>query len=221
MEAGGSDGGTLKLTFRKMLKSCDQSFVYDIAYMWLRDLLKALVMVHDHGIIHADIKPNNIIVYHHAALDYRDNTLDIINSYRPYLIDFGLSCWQKDCPQKTGTHPFVAPELLGPVTRMTEQMDLWSSAYPPTPATNVRLWRRCSDGAVGMSFYSCLFRPRMSHFKSAKEYSISIYNQGKSLKVNTTNPGLNYPANTMLSYDPAQRLTAWELYQTLISQNPR
>lgn len=70
----------------------------------LRGLLQALEAIHDAGMVHRDVKPNNVILRHAAA-------------EAPVLVDFGLARLQVDAGLTSpdvllGTPEFLAPELL-------------------------------------------------------------------------------------------------------------
>ena len=65
--------------------------------MLLHSALKALHYLHSNDIVHADIKPENLMV--HA------NTADVV------LIDLGLAC-KRQCERLVGTPMYFAPELL-------------------------------------------------------------------------------------------------------------
>jgi cyclin-dependent kinase len=85
------------------------------------DLCDALSFVHSHGIIHRDIKPQNVLF---EALDGR-----------PILCDFGISWKSPDnfgkepMDQKiadVGTTVYRAPELLFGRTDYSDAIDMWS-----------------------------------------------------------------------------------------------
>ena len=67
---------------------------------WMIQLTQAIQLSHEHGAIHRDLKPNNVIVTHDG---------------RPLLIDFGMAslvtAYAKETRQDaSGTYPFMAPE---------------------------------------------------------------------------------------------------------------
>lgn len=86
----------------------------------IKDILLALITVHKIGIIHRDIKPQNIIV----------NTLDSKHPYK--LTDFGVAA-DKEARGTTfiGTVPYMAPEVLKSRdidNKYTSTADIWSFA---------------------------------------------------------------------------------------------
>lgn len=63
----------------------------------LLQLLQALAYVHRHGILHRDVKPNNVLV-------------DLTTTVK--LLDFGLSIEQGTTAGLAGTPAYIAPEVL-------------------------------------------------------------------------------------------------------------
>lgn len=85
----------------------------------IKPLLYAVEYIHNIGIIHMDIKPENIIVM-------KDWTIK--------LCDFGLSCYKTDilC-EKIGTKEFMAPEVISlskniiyTSSKYDERVDIWA-----------------------------------------------------------------------------------------------
>ncbi|MCB0016714.1 MAG: protein kinase, partial [Anaerolineales bacterium] len=62
----------------------------------IQQLLQALAYLHRHGILHRDLKPDNIMVYHGQI----------------QLLDFGLSAADSIQSGSTGTPLYLAPELI-------------------------------------------------------------------------------------------------------------
>jgi hypothetical protein len=82
----------------------------------LARVAEALHFAHAHGIIHRDVKPNNIL------LDARG---------RPHVLDFGLAVWANDHPEEdgriVGTPQYMAPEQVrGEGHRIDERVDIYA-----------------------------------------------------------------------------------------------
>jgi serine/threonine protein kinase len=77
----------------------------------------ALQFLHDHGIIHRDVKPENVVLDQHS---------------RPILIDLGIAYIGNIngalpiCSRTSGTLPYIAPETLSPSHRHSCHVDFWS-----------------------------------------------------------------------------------------------
>jgi serine/threonine-protein kinase len=72
---------------------------------------KALCYVHSHGIVHADIKPQNILV--------------IVPESKAKLIDFGLTCEIGKRPRSIrGTREYMAVEQIK-MERLSERTDIY------------------------------------------------------------------------------------------------
>jgi len=78
---------------------------------------KALKCMHDAGFVHADIKPNNIMVTNQGAVK---------------LIDFGQSCKNGTVKERIqGTPDYIAPEQVKrlPITPKTDMFNLGATMY--------------------------------------------------------------------------------------------
>ncbi|NLF02688.1 MAG: serine/threonine protein kinase, partial [Anaerolineales bacterium] len=83
----------------------DGALPEDQVVVWARELLDALAYCHEHGVIHRDIKPQNVI---------------ITPEDRAVLVDFGLvKLWDPAAPQTRtvmrgmGTPEYAPPEQWG------------------------------------------------------------------------------------------------------------
>lgn len=75
------------------------------------DILEALRVVHEHGYIHNDVKPENIL---------------ITNNYRGMLTDFGLCRkYTGDNREFLGTIKYMAPEKINKVP-YNQTVDIWA-----------------------------------------------------------------------------------------------
>lgn len=81
----------------------------------LVQILSALECIHSQGVIHFDIKPENVLV---EDLDGHPNVK---------LVDFGVAVRLKALPQQFGgTLAFIAPEVLARSTKLDHRVDLYS-----------------------------------------------------------------------------------------------
>ena len=101
--------GTLKETL-----SVTTNFIPHVTVIrWAKEILEALVYLHERGIAHRDLKPENI------GFD---------SLMQAKLIDFGFSTESKDsrCSTPCGTLSFVAPEIVAGGPYNAKKADIWS-----------------------------------------------------------------------------------------------
>ena len=99
-------------------------------------ILKTLQCLHKKGIIHQDIKPENVMLKEEPQLE--EWGMDDLGSWKKYtdirLIDFGISCVDgemgdgKSCEDKeVGTPGYKSPLMFDEKKTHTELCDVWSS----------------------------------------------------------------------------------------------
>lgn len=103
------------------IRTCDSSVPYSYRQLWvyMHHLFEALAWCHANDIIHADVKPDNVLF----VFDEEDKkTIDVA------LIDFGAACKVDDdetYERDTGTFILSPPELLSDSHYSTPR-DIWA-----------------------------------------------------------------------------------------------
>ncbi len=170
-----------KEMFDFILKPRSNELLYYYLLLIAKDMAKALEYVHSKGIIHNDIKLENIIIEN--------------KTFIPKLIDFGLACntkvtkpWGQSCVNYKGSPHYLAPELFE-IDRKLPASDLW---------------------ALGIALYTAATHKYPYEGDSHEEIFDNIVNT-PSPKLATSNKLLNNVVNKLLVKDPTKRLTAKQL----------
>lgn len=105
----------------------------ETTFRTLKSILKALVVLDQHGIMHRDLKPDNIILKK-KDVPIKDNIVK--------LVDFGLATYQdleEYLFKRCGTPGFVAPEVIN-----------------AKKGVNVKYTTKCDVFSVGIIFFFML-----------------------------------------------------------------
>ncbi len=122
------DGPDFMEYIKPLYKLNDADTLIKVVYMVIKAITTALKHIHNHGILHLDIKPENIIVEKGTNI--------------PKLVDFGIACKTKSennnlctvplnkeigecCVGGGGTYAYLAPERIIYKVRYP-QSDIWS-----------------------------------------------------------------------------------------------
>lgn len=92
------------------------------------EILKALVYLHEHKVIHRDVKPANIFLSQSTVESQKDEDEDEENTFRVMLGDFGIAKVLGESPLATtlvGTPYYLSPELISKHLYSTKS-DVWS-----------------------------------------------------------------------------------------------
>ena len=148
----------------------------------LKDVIPGLSYLHSHGIIHRDIKPDNIIIER--------------TKLQPTLIDVGIGCLtahKEECPKecclgRIGSIPFMAPEVIVQQQAYYES-DIWS---------------------LGATIYRVLNGENVYPAKKIKLYMEQVERDPVILNLSDNNK-LNTALESMLIKDYTQRVKLNEL----------
>ena len=77
----------------------------------VKQILETLIYIHQKGVAHSDIKPENLMLGK--------------NDKNVYILDFGISCLKEECKGFYGTEKYMAPETKNYGIR-TISSDIWS-----------------------------------------------------------------------------------------------
>ena len=153
----------------------------------LKDLITAIKLVHSKGIIHSDIKPDNILI-----------TKDLV----PKLVDFGAGCKTSLCDKEVqccrgfvGTARYLSPEVITQRTRYFSS-DIWS---------------------LGVTLYYCATKKYPFNFGTIQDYQniIRIIISDTIIPLNTNNQLLNEIVNESLIKNPFNRISPEEISDML------
>lgn len=178
---------------KNLLQYANTIFDINVKYrhllLILKDIIKPIKYLHDNGIIHNDIKPDNIIIDDHLT---------------PILVDFGVSCLDTQkcvlndiitlcCTGVKGPNLYISPETLKTNAYYT-QSDIWS---------------------LGVTFYvAATGGYPFVVSKNVKELYYHIRNDPLE-KLDTSNEMLNYIVNRALDKNSATRITLSEIAEIL------
>ena len=180
-------------------KKQDMKILIEIAYLVIKAIVIALKNIHQSGILHNDIKLNNIVVERETRI--------------PKLVDFGFACetFPKDssvcriegevinkcCTDRGRNMANVAPEYI--INRVRyPQSDIWS---------------------LGTSMYTLFTRDIIWKTDPFERFTTDTLKKkirhGKPERLNTGNKLLNDIINGMTEKDITQRLTADQILEML------
>ena len=152
----------------------------------LVDLLNALEYIHNHGIVHGDIKLENILVEMDDLAPKEKNIKPVLTKLRPVLIDFGLSLKIKpgNTPKISGSPLYMAPELFE--LAQAQILDLNTNIYKGvSPETDI--W------SLGICIYAILIDIHVwpAEIQRLDQLSDYVVQQKQTFNVQTENQLLN------------------------------
>lgn len=184
------DGVTLDIYCEKLRNEGKYDKLYKHLLLITKDIVTGIKLVHSKGIIHNDIKPQNIII---------DKDLT------PKLVDFGLACktipceyenmFVECCPGYSGTPYYASPEMLKNKVRYFPS-DIWS---------------------YGMTLYNCATGEYPYDFPEFRTQIGVLYIISNNIpkRLETNNYLLNDIVNRSLNLEVFKRITLDEIEKLL------
>ena len=182
-----------KMLFPQWSSQFSGEFLYSNLLLVMDDLCTALMYVHSKGIIHRDIKPNNIL---------------ISNENIPKLIDFGISCFTINCSSPGGNDMQCCKKDPGTLQYMAPETYVLRESYFTTD-----VW------GLGVSIYVAAtgFYPfNFTNARTIDDFRNIVVNQ-PIVPINTPNLRFNRIINSCLNKDYLTRISVEELQKLVRS----
>ena len=189
------NGGSLLNCLRKYLSTYKKPFSEGYVQYLMRQIVNGLVYIHDHDIIHRDIKSDNILVKFASEND--KNKLNMMNAQLK-IGDFGISIRGATAFTAIGTPAYMDPFIL---KKVNERNDLANSQGYTKSAD---IW------SLGAVCYEMLIGKRVFNGRSMEDLCHNVESGNYTLPTNLSKEVVSF-INGMLQYDPDKRLTAKEL----------
>ena len=192
------NGGSLFTCLKKYKKKYHHPFSEKIVQYLMKQIVSGLKYIHRHGIIHRDIKLDNILVKF-----YSDEDINNINMLKTHLkiSDFGISIQPGDnhlAFTAVGSPANMDPFIL---KKLSERNDLANSEGYDQSAD---IW------SLGSICYEMLIGKRVFNGRSIKDLTKKIEEGNYTLPTNLSKEVVSF-INGMLQYDPKKRLTCEQL----------
>ena len=163
----------------------DNKIKYKHLLLIMKDLIKALKYLHDNGIIHNDVKPDNIMI---------DDNLT------PILVDFGVSCSPNSICSVDGVESTCCKNIYGP-----------NLCISPETLNNKAYFFQSDIWSLGITFYIV---STGGEYPFSFDNIKSLYDNIKTtdpFKLKTSNNILNNIVNKCLIKNPVTRIKLTEI----------
>ena len=192
------NGGSIKSCLEKYKKKYKYPFSETIVQYLMKQIVSGLKYIHSHGIIHRDIKLDNILVKF-----YNDQDKKNINMLRTHIkiTDFGISTKPGD--RHLAFTAIGSPANMDPfiLKKLSERNDLAGSEGYDQSAD---IW------SLGSCCYEMLMGKRVFSGRTIKELSKKVEKGDYTLPTYLSKETVSF-INGMLQYDPKKRLTCEQL----------
>ena len=189
------NGGSLLKCLRKYMSAFKKPFSEEYVQHLMRQIVNGLTYIHDHDIIHRDIKLDNILVKFSSEND--KNKLNMMNA-QIKIADFGISIRGATAFTAIGTPAYMDPFIL---KKVKERNDLANSQGYTKSAD---IW------SLGAVCYEMLIGKRVFNGRNMEDLYHNVESGDYTIPTNLSKEVVSF-INGMLQYDPDKRLTAKEL----------
>jgi len=192
------NGGSLLSCLRKYITLYKKPFSEEIVQFLMRQIVRGVKYIHEKGIIHRDLKLDNILVKFYSQED-----LDKYNMMKVHIkiIDFGISAKLGD--NKLAHTALGSPAYMDPfiLKKLKERNDLKDSEGYDQSAD---IW------SLGAMCYEMLIGKRVFTGRNLKELYQRVEGGNYTLPTHLSKEVVSF-INAMLQYDSKKRLNIEEL----------
>ena len=189
------NGGSLRKCLKKYIKMYKKPFSEEIVQYIMKQIVKGVKCIHEHGIIHRDLKLDNILVKFYNMDDLKK--IDMMKTHIK-ICDFGISIKAEMAFTVTGTAEYSDPFIL---KKMNERNDLKNSEGYDKSADIWSLGALCYEMLIGHKVFNGRNNDDLLGKVEVGDYKIptDLSNEAASFLFD------------MLQYDPKKRKTIEQL----------
>ena len=192
------NGGSLLSCLRKYIEKYKKPFSEEIVQYLMRQVVRGLKYIHDHDIIHRDIKLDNVLVKFYAEEDLKN--LNMMKTHIK-ISDFGISI--KPGENKLAYTALGSPAYMDPfiLKKLNERNDLLNSeGYD----------KSCDIWSLGAMCHEMLIGRRVFTGRNLKDLYKRVEGGNYSLPTSLSKEAISF-LNGMLQYDSRKRLNIEEI----------
>ena len=193
------NGGNLSKYLENYKKIYNKPFPQEMIQFFVRQIVEGLVYLHSKGIIHRDLKLDNILL-NFKGINNKENM--IYNHGRIKIIDFGLSTQIKKDKNILASSLVGTPIIMDPVIMLGKDNNFEKPKMYD---------EKCDIWSLGAITYEMLTGINLFKAKNMEELKNNVVKGNYYLKVDDLSNEMLSFLNCMLQYDPEKRLSAEEL----------
>lgn len=197
------NGNSLRHCLKSYMKKYKKPFSEKIVQYLMKQIVEGLKCIHEHDIIHRDMKLANILVKFYSNEDLKN--LDMLKVHLK-ISDFGISIKAKTAYTLIGTVAYLDPIIL---KKMNERNDLKNSDGYDKSADIWSLGALCYEMVTGHYVFNG---------RNQKDFFNKVELGNYSLPKNLSNELFSFLFG-MLQYDPKKRLNIEQISQHSFLKN--